>query len=103
DQSPPVHPDHLTPAAARRFALWRAMADLSRAKAEGRLSPEQVRLLESLADNLQHLSQQLSQLADLASQYTRALDPSQTDLSSAPPHEVHPREVHPRDSHTRED
>src|SRR5215218_11055633 len=55
--------DGLTPAQARRFQLWRAMADLAKAQEDGRLSPEQARLLGTLADNLRQLSAQLSQLA----------------------------------------
>ena len=74
DRSPASYPDELTPATVRRFELWRAMTDLSKAQADGRLSPEQARLLESLADNLQQLAQQLGELARLGQQHARLLD-----------------------------
>jgi hypothetical protein len=75
DQSSASYPDELTPATVRRLQLWRAMTDLSKAQADGRLSVEQARLLEALADNLQQLATQLTQLAELGRQYAQALDP----------------------------
>ena len=66
--------DEMTPAQARRFQLWRAMADLARARADGRLTPEQVWLLEGLADSLQKLAGQLTLLAHLSEQYVTLLD-----------------------------
>ena len=68
------HPDGLTSAQLRRFQLWRAMAGLAQAQADGRLTAEQVRLLESLADSLQQLAGQLSQLAELGQQCVELLD-----------------------------
>jgi hypothetical protein len=68
--------DSLSPDQARRFQLWRAMSDLSKAQADGRLSPEQARLLEALADSLQQLATQLNQLAALGQQYVQALNAS---------------------------
>ena len=50
------------------------MAGLAQARASGRLSAEQVRLLESLADSLQQLARQLSLLAELGEQCVRLLD-----------------------------
>jgi hypothetical protein len=68
------HPDGLTPAQLRRFQLWRAMSALALAQAGGRLTADQVRLLESLADSLQQLAGQLSQLAELGQQCVQLLD-----------------------------
>jgi hypothetical protein len=81
---PDPSPDALSTGQARRLRLWRAMADLSNAQADGRLSPEQARLLEALAANLHALSARLSQLAALGQQYAQVLEagpgPAQTSL-----------------------
>lgn len=74
ERTPASYPDELTPATLRRFQLWRAMSDLSKAQADGRLSPEQAELLEGLADNLQKLAAHLTELADLGRQYAGALE-----------------------------
>jgi hypothetical protein len=66
--------DELTPAQARRFQLWRAMTDLAKAQEDGRLTPDQVRLLEGLADSLQQLASQMSRLAELGEQYAALLE-----------------------------
>jgi hypothetical protein len=76
--------DALTPAQARRFQLWRAMAELARAQEDGRLSPEQARLLEALADNLQQLSTQLQELAALGQQCAQLLQSDGASAASAP-------------------
>ena len=68
------HPDGLTSAQLRRFRLWRAMSALAQAQADGKLTADQVRLLESLADSLQQLAGQLSQLAELGQQCVQLLD-----------------------------
>jgi hypothetical protein len=68
------HPDGLTPDQARRFQLWRAVASLAQAQADGKLTVEQARLLESLAETLQRLAAQLNDLAVLGQQYGRLLD-----------------------------
>jgi hypothetical protein len=81
---PLQHLDALTPAQVRRFEFWRAMADLSKAQADGRLSPEQTRLLGALADNLQQLAAQLNQLAALGQQCAQLLESSRA-LAGAPP------------------
>ena len=69
--------DGLTPSQVRRFQLWRAMADLAKAQEDGRLSPEQTRLLGALADNLQQLATQLTQLAALGQQCAQLLEAGQ--------------------------
>lgn len=74
DQPATSYPDDLTPAAMHRLHLWRALTDLSKAQEDGRLSTDQARLLEALADNLQQLAGHLTRLADLGKQYTQALD-----------------------------
>jgi hypothetical protein len=79
---PDSHPDALSPGQARRLRLWRAMADLSRAQADGRLSPDQARLLEELAASLQALSARLSQLAVLGQQYAQLLEAGQGPAST---------------------
>jgi hypothetical protein len=79
---PETPPDALSPAQARRFKLWRAMSDLANAQADGRLTPEQVRVLEALAENLQDLAGRLSQLAELGQQYAQMLEAGRT--SQAP-------------------
>ena len=56
--------DDLTPEQARRFQLWSALTELSRARSDGYLTDEQVTLLETLAGNLQSLAGQLTELAD---------------------------------------
>ena len=66
--------DDLTPAQTRRFQLWRALTDLAKAQEDGRLTPEQVTLLEGLADNLHQLAGQLTQLAQLGEQYVNLLE-----------------------------
>jgi hypothetical protein len=81
---PDTPPDELSPGQARRFRLWRAMADLSHAQADGRLSPEQARLLEVLAASLQALSTRLSQLAVLGQQYAQAMEAGR-DTAPTPP------------------
>lgn len=83
---PDTPPDELSPGQERRFRLWRAMAELSQAQAEGRLSPEQIRLLEALAANLQDLSTRLSQLAALGQQYAQSLEdgPGAAPTSASP-------------------
>jgi hypothetical protein len=68
--------DGLTPAQVRRFQLWRAMSDLAKAQEDGRLGPEQTRLLGALADNLQQLAAQLNQLAALGQQCAQLLESS---------------------------
>jgi hypothetical protein len=93
DQSPELpleHLDALSPAQVRRFQLWRAMADLSKAQADGRLSPEQVKLLAGLADTLQQLATQLGQLAELGQQYAQLLGAGSAapDTASAPVNSV---------------
>lgn len=77
--------DGLTPAQVRRFQLWRAMADLAKAQEDGRLSPEQTRLLGALADNLQQLATQLNQLAALGQQCAQLLASSQTATGASTP------------------
>ena len=72
--------DALTPAQLRRFQLWRALVGLSKAQAEGRLTPEQACLLESLAEKLQQLAAQLNQLAELGQQYAQLLEASHAAL-----------------------
>lgn len=69
------HPDGLTPAQLRRFQLWRAISALAQAQADGKLTAEQVQLLESLAESLQQLAGQMSQLAELGQQCVQLLDP----------------------------
>jgi hypothetical protein len=66
--------DELTPAQARRFQLWRAMTDLAKAQEDGRLTSDQVRLLEGLADSLQQLASQMTRLAELGEQYAALLE-----------------------------
>ena len=66
--------DELTPAQARRFQLWRAMTDLAKAQEDGRLTSDQVRLLEGLADSLQQLASQMTRLAELGEQYATLLE-----------------------------
>jgi hypothetical protein len=66
--------DELTPAQARRFQLWRAMTDLAKAEEDGRLTVDQVRLLEGLADSLQQLANQMTHLAELGEQVANLLD-----------------------------
>jgi hypothetical protein len=68
--------DELTPAQARRFQLWRAMTDLAKAQEDGRLTADQVRLLEGLAESLQQLASQMKHLAALGEQYANLLDAS---------------------------
>jgi hypothetical protein len=77
--------DALTPAQARRFQLWRAMAELAKAQEDGRLSPEQARLLGALADNLQQLATQLHELAALGQQCAQMLDADRAPTASPPP------------------
>jgi hypothetical protein len=86
--TPASHPDELTPATLRRLRLWRAMSDLSKAQADGRLSAEQTQLIESLADSLQQLATHLSQLADLGKQYVEALEPAVESISQLPAADV---------------
>jgi hypothetical protein len=76
--------DGLTPTQVRRFQLWRAMADLAKAQADGRLSPEQTRLLGALADNLQQLAAQLNQLTALGQQCAQLLESSRA-MTGLPP------------------
>ena len=66
--------DEMTQAQARRFELWRAMTELAKAQEDGRLTHEQVRLLEGLADSLQQLAGQLTRLAALGEQYASLLE-----------------------------
>jgi hypothetical protein len=80
-ERPLDHLDAWSPAQVRRFQLWRAMADLSRAQADGRLSPEQIRLLGSLAENLQSLAKQLTRLAELGQQAAQLVDPERAHAS----------------------
>ena len=80
----PGHPDGLTPEQLRRFQIWRAMAGLARAQAGGKLTVEQVRLLESLATSLQQLAGQLSLLAELGEQCVQVLDAGRTSPRLAP-------------------
>jgi hypothetical protein len=77
DRAPDVDPEHLdglTPDQLRRFQVWRAMAGLARARAGGKLTAEQVQLLESLAESLQRLAGRLSILAELGQQCVELLD-----------------------------
>jgi hypothetical protein len=74
DRLPGLDPDLLTPEQARRLTMWRALMDLSRAQADGKLTTEQTRLLESLAESLQRLAAQMTQLADLGKQYADLLE-----------------------------
>ncbi len=85
---PLQHLDALTSAQVRRFQLWRAMADLAKAQKNGRLSPEQTRLLGTLADNLQQLADQLSQLAALGQQCSQLLESSRAMSGPAPTSEA---------------
>jgi len=66
--------DELTPAQTRRFQLWRALTDLAKAQEDGRLTVDQIRLIEGLADSLQQLANQMTHLADLSEQYAKLLD-----------------------------
>ncbi len=77
--------DGLTPPQVRRFQLWRAMADLTKAQEDGRLSPEQTRLLGALADNLQQLATQLNQLAALGQQCAQLLESSHAATGAPTP------------------
>lgn len=81
---PDTPPDVLSPDQERRFRLWRAMADLPRAQADGRLSPEQAGLLEALAANLQDLAARLSQLAALGQQYAQVLEAGRLPAPTPP-------------------
>ncbi len=64
--------DDLTPEQIHRFQLWSAMTELSRAHAgSGRLTAEQVALLEALAGNLRSLAGQLTELADRSREMLR--------------------------------
>jgi len=72
--SPTEFPDDLTSDRTRRFQLWRAMTDLAAAQSDGKLTDDQARLLESLADSLQRLATQLSQIAELGQQCIQVLD-----------------------------
>ncbi|MFN8635142.1 MAG: hypothetical protein U0893_14915 [Chloroflexota bacterium] len=67
-QSPVDRLDTLSPDQLRRFQLWRAVSSLAQAQPDGRLTADQARLLEALADNLQQLSEQLTRLAALGEQ-----------------------------------
>ena len=78
------HPDGLSMAQLRRFQLWRSMSTLAKAQADGRLTAEQARLLESLADSLQQLAGQLSLLAELGQQAVQLLDASRAAPGAAP-------------------
>ena len=60
------------------------MAGLARARAGGKLSAEQVRLLESLADSLQQLAGQLSLLAELGEQCVQLLDAGRASPGRVP-------------------
>jgi hypothetical protein len=80
----PGQPDGLTPEQLRRFRVWRAMAGLAQAQAGGRLTTEQARLLESLAESLQQLAGQLSLLAELGEQCVQVLDAGRTSPGLAP-------------------
>ena len=65
--------DDLTPEQVRRFQLWSAMTELSRAHAGSghHLTAEQVALLEALAGNLRTLAEQLAELADRSREVMR--------------------------------
>src|SRR5215203_3463854 len=76
--------DGLTPTQVRRFQLWRAMADLAKAQEDGRLSPEQTRLLGALADNLQQLAAQLNQLAALGQQCAQLIESNRAMTGTSP-------------------
>ena len=78
------HPDGLSPELLRRFELWRALAALAQAQADGKLTAEQARLLESLADRLQQLAGQLSQLAELGQRCVNLLDAGRAAPGPAP-------------------
>ena len=80
----PEQLDGLTSDQLRRFQVWRAMAGLARAQAGGKLTAEQVRLLESLADSLQQLAGQLSQLAELGQQAVQLLDAGRASPGRVP-------------------
>jgi hypothetical protein len=86
--SPTEYPGELTAEQVRRFQLWRAMTELAKAQADGQLTAEQTRLLESLADNLQQLAGQLRQIAELGQQCITLLDTGlvhQDPLPGGPP------------------
>ena len=70
----PASSDRLSPDQQRRLELWRAMTMLTKARAAGTLSPEQARILEGLADNLQQLAVQMGELARLGRQYVEQLE-----------------------------
>ena len=76
--------DGLTPTQVRRFQLWRGMADLTKAHDDGRLSPEQTRLLGALAENLQQLAAQLNQLAALGQQCAQIIESSRAETGAPP-------------------
>jgi hypothetical protein len=78
DRLPGLDPDLLTPEQARRLTMWRALTDLSRAQADGRLTLEQTRLLESLAESLRRLASQMTQLAHLGRQFADLLEAEQS-------------------------
>jgi hypothetical protein len=83
DRLPGLDPDLLTPEQARRLTLWRALNDLSRAQVDGRLTPEQARLLESLAESLHQLAAQMTQLAALGKQCADLLEAGQSTPAPA--------------------
>jgi len=58
------------------------MTMLSKARAAGSLSPEQARLLDGLADNLQLLATQMAELAALGRQYVQLLEAHRQAISA---------------------
>ncbi|MCC7370773.1 MAG: hypothetical protein IT306_20295 [Chloroflexi bacterium] len=92
ERSSTSYPDELTPETMRRFQLWRAISDLAKAQEDGRLSADQARLLESLADTLQRLSAQLSAVADLGRQYLDVLEPLTQQPQQQPETRTRPHE-----------
>jgi hypothetical protein len=73
--------DSLTADQERRLKLWTSVAGLTRSQPSGKLSADQVSMLETLADNLEQLSQLLGQTADLAGRYLELARPPCPDAN----------------------
>ena len=78
-----MHLDDLTPDQARRLQLRRALSELSRARAAGPLTDEQVTPLEALAGNLQALAGQLLALAARSRELLRQAQQAQQPPADA--------------------
>jgi hypothetical protein len=78
----PAFPDEPSADQRRRFELWRAMSGLSKAQANGALTADQARLIEGLADTLQRLAAQMTELAQLGHRYVELLEAHQQALSA---------------------